>query len=155
VVALLGKLDRQPRQVVVEVLIVEAAAKADKGLDAKELTGPADKVLAGLKALSAKGRGSFKRVRLRGLEHRPASAVVRASTPYAVGAVRAGRGGGVSHTISYRDLGTSVTVTPRVTAGDAIVVDLRLEDSGGNPREGVVIDDSDKQAPVRAPKFTT
>jgi type II secretory pathway component HofQ len=158
---LLGRLDRQPLQVAVEVLIVEAAAKADKSVAVKELTGSADKVRARLEALKAKGQiTGFKRIRLRGLEHQKATATEQASTPSVVGAVRAlgGRGGGagpMARTVTYRSLGTSVTVTPQVTAANQIVLDLKVEDSRLNSRDGVVIDDSDKQAPVRAPLFST
>jgi type II secretory pathway component GspD/PulD (secretin) len=154
VVELLGRLDRHPRQVAIEVLIVESTGK-DGGLDAKELTGPADKARERLAALKAKGKvTSFKSVRLLGLENQKAAAVESVNAPSVVG-FSGGRGGLGSRSVTYRSLGTSVTVTPRVSAGGAVVLDLQVESSRRSARDGAVLDDSDKNAVVRAPAFVT
>jgi hypothetical protein len=73
--AVLGRLDRRPRSLIIEVVIAEAAKKgeAEAGsgeLDVRTFTGPADSVLAKVETLRVKGQlARVKRIRLSVLEN--------------------------------------------------------------------------------------
>jgi type II secretory pathway component GspD/PulD (secretin) len=160
VLKLLVQLDQPPHVVAVEVLIAEVATKkGDDGkpaaLDLKELTGPSKDVLEKVEALKKAGAlGSLKRLQLTASEAQPARVVVGESRPFVMG-VTVTATGLASRSLSYRTLGTTLVVTPRVADG-AAVLDLDLEDAQARmPEDGPVIGKDEAGAPIHAPEFIT
>src|SRR4051794_37181669 len=89
--AVLNRLDRRSRSLVIEVLIVEMAKPAeggkseagDEGLDAQAFSGPAEAVVAKVQALRRKGQlARVERIRLSTLEGQQASAQISENRPY-------------------------------------------------------------------------
>jgi hypothetical protein len=77
------------------------------------------------------------------------------------GGIRGGDGappggsGMISRLISYRDLGTSVQVTPGIGADGLVVLELRIEDSRMRTAQGVTIATDEKGMNVPATEFIT
>jgi hypothetical protein len=125
VMKLLDQLDRQPQAVAVEIIVVELPARqADdkgKGADEKDFSGTLDGVVKCLHALMRKGQvARFKRIQLHTLEGQLGSLMLGENKPFAIGA-----------NITYRNVGTQVKVTPRVTADRFVTLDLNVQDSRG------------------------
>jgi hypothetical protein len=122
----LEKLDRRPHSVAVEVFIVELPMKKDgdkdKRPDEKDFSGPTDDVAKRLDTMMKKGQVvGFKRIQLRTLEGQLGSLMLGETKPYARG----------PNTITYRNVGTQVKVTPRVMADGSVTLDLNVQDSRG------------------------
>jgi type II secretory pathway component GspD/PulD (secretin) len=125
VLKLLDRLDRQPHSVAVEIVVVELPPKnADdrgKGPDEKDFSGTIDTVVGRLHALMRTGQvARFKQIRLTTLEGQPGSLLLGETKPYAMG-----------NTITYRNVGTQVKVTPQVSADRSVTLDLNVQDSRG------------------------
>src|SRR5262249_18831086 len=74
--------------------------------------------------------------------------------PYVTGVAVRAAGGVGTRMISYRDTGTTLRVTPRVTPEKAVALDLTLEDSRMHvPDDGVAIGTDENGAAVRATEF--
>jgi len=137
---LLGELDRAPRTVEVEVILAEIPAK--KG-DTKEvadvdLSGPS--ALSKLESMAKAGQvGTLQRIKLTGLEGQPIASTIGGNKPTVSSSVRGaggvGGGGPVQRSINYQAVGTTIRLTSRVGAGDAVTVDLDLKDSQVKPPE--------------------
>jgi type II secretory pathway component GspD/PulD (secretin) len=123
---LLDQLDRRPQSVGVEVFMVELPAKKgedkEKGLDAKDLTGAIGDVASRLDALTKKGTVvGVKRIQLTTLEGQSSALTLGETKPFALS----------PGTITYRNVGTQVRVTPLVMADLSIALDLSVQDSRG------------------------
>jgi hypothetical protein len=131
VVKMLGRLDRKPRSVEVEVTLAELAAAKD----GKELSA-ADLATAALK--DAKGQ----RIKLTAVDGQPIATQsggnkpVVTSSAVAPGGGRGGAGPGgfggpgvVQKSVSYQSVGTTLKMTPRVGADDAVTLELSVQDS--------------------------
>jgi hypothetical protein len=122
VVKLLEQLDRKPRTVEVEIVIAEIPATKD-GKDVN-LTGDLLAEVAQSKSTTT------QRIKLTAVEGQPVSTQTGGDKPYVSGAgggAWGGKGGGpVQRSISYRPVGTTVKLTARVGAEDAVSLDLNL-----------------------------
>ncbi|HEY8503097.1 MAG TPA: secretin N-terminal domain-containing protein [Gemmataceae bacterium] len=167
---LLEKLDRRPRAVAVDLLVVEVLApegrgeqeKEEKPPDARDFTGPAEKVLAKVEALRKGGRlGEVRRLHLSAVEGHPSTAQVGGQSPVVTGVQNApggiGRRGPAASTtaVSYMDTGVQAEVTVAATAGDVVVLDLNLSETGLREAAGVVLGAGEDGAPVRAAERAT
>lgn len=140
VVKLLGELDRAPKTVEVEVILAEIPAKkgdAKEGVDV-DLSGPS--ALSKLESMTKAGQvGMIQRIKLTALEGQPIASTIGGNKPITnttpVGPARFGGGGAVQRSVSYQAVGTTVRMTTRVGAGDAVTVDLDLKDSQVKPPE--------------------
>jgi type II secretory pathway component GspD/PulD (secretin) len=163
----LDQLDRRPARVAVEVLIAETAPTKDKDrdLDDKDFTGPAADVLAKLEALQKKGQiGQLRRIQLSTLENQAAEAVFGESRPFVMGTTTRGPGT-VSRSITYRHVGVSVKLTPRVsvehtgpgkTPTTRILLDLHLEDAQARiPEDAPEIGKDEDGKAIRAAVYPT
>jgi type II secretory pathway component GspD/PulD (secretin) len=125
VMTTLEQLDRRPHSVTVEILVVELPQrKADekaKALDEKDFSGTIDEVVKRVDTMMWKGEvAGFKRAQLSTLEGQPASLNLGESKPFATGP-----------TITYRNVGTQLKVTPQVAADRSVTLDLNVQDSRG------------------------
>lgn len=145
---LVAQLDQKPRSVEVEITLADVPAK--KGADGKEaevdLSGNAG---AKLDALVKAGQATVQRVRLTAIEGQPVTSTTGGDKPYTEGVVVApavggppGRpdrpafGGVAQQRVSYRPAGTTVKMTARAGADDAIALDLNVQDSRIRPADG-------------------
>jgi type II secretory pathway component GspD/PulD (secretin) len=154
----IDQLDRKPQLVTVEVVIADLKSdgKDDKEPDEKEFTGPAADVLAKVEALKRKGQlTGLKRVEVATVEGQKGSVRIMESRPFITGTtVRAT--GVASNTISYRDLGSIVTATPRLSGEKTVGVELTVEDARVNvPEDGVPLGSGEKGNPINAAEFVT
>jgi type II secretory pathway component GspD/PulD (secretin) len=157
VVKLLETLDRRPRVVAIEVVVAEVVAGRKVGdrepepLDLKELSGPADDVLARVEDLRKKGRlGEFKRLQLTAVENQPARTQIGENKPMVAG-VHTTATGLVSRSIMYRTYGTDVRVTPRVGADNVVSLELSVQDARPHVAEDApVLGQDEKNTPIRA-----
>jgi hypothetical protein len=162
VVKLLAELDRRPQTVAVEVLIAEAppakgAAKPGEGKeepDDKELTGPiADVVKRAAELQKAGVLAGLKRIQLTAVEHHPASVLLGELRPVVSGA-RTLPGGTVSRTLTYRNVGSQVKVTPRVVPGKKVMLDLEVSEARlFVPADGIVLGKDENGQVLRATEF--
>ena len=153
VVKLLGELDSKPKMIEVEVTIAEVPAKKADAKDKDkevvvadvDLTGP--DVLTKLEAMGKAGQlGPVQRIKLTSVEGQPVASTTGGNKPYtsSSGIAGGGPGGGFAgpgggrpamRSVSYQAVGTTVRMTARVGAGDAVAVDLNLADSQVKPPE--------------------
>jgi hypothetical protein len=159
ILKLLQQLDRSPKTVAVEVVLAEVFTKRTE--DSKEPADPvntelATEALAKLEALNKSGQlGSLQRIRLTAVEEQSVSVMSGGSTPHTVsvpgadfgggpggargargaagGAGGPGGGGPVARSITYRNVGTTVKVTPRVGADNTVTLALDVSGSGAKP----------------------
>jgi len=153
---LLDQLDRRPRQILVDVMLVDVTLdEKGEAIDPKDFTGAPDAVFAKAEGLTKKGKGGqTRRFRIAGLENQRATTMIGTSQPYATGitpnrfggAGGPGGAGGVSTSINYRDLGTMLTVTPRAAGDGPITLDMQLDDSRMQPSEGAPLIGPDLKA---------
>jgi type II secretory pathway component GspD/PulD (secretin) len=120
VVKLLEQLDRKPRTVEVEITLAEVAAK-----DWKEGETPPE---------GAARPGTLQRIKLTATEGQPVASTTGANKPLVSGDVGGGRGG-FQRSVTYTPTGTTVKLTARVGAADAVVVDLSVQDSRVRPAD--------------------
>jgi type II secretory pathway component GspD/PulD (secretin) len=126
VVKLLAQLDRKPATVEVEVVLLEVAPKKDTEPD---LSGDARTKMEAL--IKAGQATAVQRIKLTTTEGNPVTTTTGGSKPYVSGAViPAGPGGRpAQRSIMYHNVGTTVKLTARVGADEAIAVDLDIRDS--------------------------
>lgn len=129
----LEELDRRPHSVAVEVFIVELPMKKaddkDKRPDEKDFSGPIGEVAERLDTMMKKGQvAGFKRIQLSTLEGQLGSLMLGENKPFVAGTTVTGTGI-ASKQIYYRNLGTQVKVTPRVTADGSVTLDLNVQDN--------------------------
>jgi hypothetical protein len=152
----LVQLDQRPQQVTVELWLADLKAEApDKEPDVGDVSGKIEDVQAKLRDLQRKGVvGTVRRIQLTGLAGQPATLHEGESRAFVTGvSVRAT--GIASNNISYRDVGTRVSVVPVVTDGQSVVLDLNVEESRAHqPEDGVVLGTNEKGVPVHATEFT-
>jgi type II secretory pathway component GspD/PulD (secretin) len=159
VVKVLEQLDRKPRLVSVEVLVagvVPRKGEDNKGLDENDFNGPKKEVEEKIQDLLKHGQlSSVKRVQVSALENQQGSVLVGDLVPFVIG-MNTTPAGQVSRTIQYRNTGVSVKVTPHITPGKTVQLDLMLEDARGViPPEGVQLGVDENKNPIRAPEFVT
>jgi hypothetical protein len=155
VVKTVMQFDRAPRGVAVEVLIVDLPPQDNPPEDG-EFTDSAGKVTAKLETLRKAGKVSaIKRVQLTALENQQSSVRVGESRPFTVGTT-VGRGGVAVGTVTYRDLGLQVRVTPRLSSEGRVTLEFDLEEARAVVAEdGPVIGQDEKGQPIRATSFPT
>jgi type II secretory pathway component GspD/PulD (secretin) len=136
VVKLLAELDRKPRMIEVEVTIAEVPARKGDGKDKPVAAAEVDltgvDVLTKLDAMKKAGQlGPMQRIKLTAVEGQPITSTNGGNKPYATSSQVAGAGGRglAQRSINYQAVGTTIRMTARVGAGDAIAVDLNLQDS--------------------------
>ena len=133
----LDQLDRRPRQVVIDVVIAEMPLdEKDPGFEPAELSGPSDTVLPKVEALARKAKvNHLRRFQVAALENQRSLVQVGATQPYVTGVGRgAPLGGGAGgpapvNTVAYRDVGTLLGATPRISPDGTITVELQLDES--------------------------
>jgi hypothetical protein len=162
---LLAALDRKERVVAVELIVVETFGKADeKAVDEKALSGPEKTVLEKVAELKKMGAVSaVKRFQFTALEGSPAAITIGVSQAYTTG--MAGGGGGAfkgkggfpapaTRSVSYRDVGTLVKVTARVSDDRSVILDVDFSDSSvRESKDSPVLGTDDNGVPIRAPEF--
>jgi type II secretory pathway component GspD/PulD (secretin) len=121
VVKLLEQLDRKPRAVEIEVTLAEVAAK-----DWKEGETPAE---------DAVRPGTLQRIKLTATEGQPVASTTGANKPVVSGEGAGGGRGGFQRSITYVPTGTKVKLTARVGAGDAVLVDLSVQEDRVRPAD--------------------
>ena len=153
----LGQLDRRPQSVAVEVFVVELPAKKaeDKAteIDEKELTGTIAQVADRLDALRKKGQVSgVKRILLTTVEGQQGTLLLGETRPYTTGTTVTATGI-ARRSISYRDLGTQIKVTPQVAADGSVTLDLNVQDSRARESATATVGKDEKGNPVPATEF--
>jgi type II secretory pathway component GspD/PulD (secretin) len=162
VVKVLEQMDRRPHLIEVEVLIGQFTPKKEEGkpsgkeLNPKEFSGASKEVVEKLEALKMNGTlSSLKRIQVTAVENRPSSVLVGETKPV-VGAVTRTGAGIVSRAIHYRNTGSKVTVTARVTAENQVLLDLSVDTSRLHvPDDGIEIGKDENGAPLRATEVVT
>jgi type II secretory pathway component GspD/PulD (secretin) len=165
VVKTLELLDRAPRTISVDVWVAEVVPKKgeygkpvedDKGIDEKDLAGSIEEVQKKVEELAKNGRiAGLKHVQLSALENQAASILTGENKPYVVGRMVTARGI-ASNQVSYRNIGATVRVTPRITADKSLLLELAVEDARMSmPEDGISLGVSDKGDPINATEFTT
>jgi hypothetical protein len=175
VLQVLRQIDSPPRNVRVEVLSVELTAKPGvegggdaKPLDLAELSGNVRDVRAKVRELQQKGIISVKTAELTVMAGQSARTQVAENKPFVTGVTggfgggRGGFGGGgagggatpTMRSISYRNVGSSVQVTPVIGADGQMLLDLDVEDSAPRAAEGgVTVGSDDKGTAISATEF--
>lgn len=158
VVKLIADLDRRPRGVVVEVVMADVSPKKaeEAKLDRATFRGPSGEVDKRLEELRKKGVVTgLRRFRLTALENEAVTVTTGESKPMVAGMAGGGKGGG-TRAITYRDLGTKVTATARLTAEGEAQVALMMQDSRLRKADGgVVLGKDENGAPVYAQEYQT
>ena len=85
--------------------------------------------LSKLESMAKAGQvGTLQRIKLTGLEGQPIASTIGGNKPTVSSSVRGaggfGGGGPVQRSINYQAVGTTIRLTSRVGAGDAVTVDL-------------------------------
>jgi type II secretory pathway component GspD/PulD (secretin) len=146
--------DRPARSVRVEVLVVDLPPQ-EKVPDDSEFTGAARDVTARLDALRKSGKVSaVKRVEMTALENQQSRVIVGESKPFVVGTNRTGTGITTS-TVTYRNLGLNVKVTPRLSQEGVLTIELDADEARAvQAEDGPVLGQDEKGQPIRATTFT-
>jgi type II secretory pathway component GspD/PulD (secretin) len=126
VVELLEQLDRKARSVEVEIVLANVPV-------AKEEGGPAPDPTK-LDALAKGGTGH--RIKLTAVEGQPVTSTTGGDKPIATGTTEGRFGGRELRQVQYRPLGTTVRLTARVQADDAVSLNLNLEDTRVRQADG-------------------
>jgi type II secretory pathway component GspD/PulD (secretin) len=132
----IDQLDRRPRQVMIEVLLVELPVEEEAVIDPKDFEKPIDKILPAFEALSKKGKvNHLRRFQMSALENQKSSLTMGESKPIISG-VTGGFGGGgrggpgmAQNSITYHQVGSVLSATPRVSPDGNIAIDLSFEES--------------------------
>jgi type II secretory pathway component GspD/PulD (secretin) len=147
---ILGLLDRPSKRVVVDVIIAEVVARGtditEFGLDDRDLEGPVEQVLARLQSLeNEKKLTVLNQFRNETQIHRLAQAQSGAERRLVNGFTTLGTAGVSIPTITPRQLGTVIQITPRDTrAGQAQLELLGRCDRPGAPEDGIFLADGEK-----------
>jgi type II secretory pathway component GspD/PulD (secretin) len=157
VIKTIEKLDRRPHSVAIEVFIVELAPRKgdeeDKGPDVKAFSGDSEAVAKRLRAMAKKGElAGYRRISLTTLEGQLGSLMLGENRPYVMGATVTGTGL-VSKSITYRNVGTQVKVTPRVDADRSITLELSVQDSRSRDSATATVGNDEKGKPIPAADF--
>jgi type II secretory pathway component GspD/PulD (secretin) len=162
VLATLAKLDRKPQLVTIELFVLNVPppkggdgklGPADKEIDEKELSGAAAKVLAQIQALGKRGVG-LKRYQLTAVEQQQTKMITGETFSYVTGMTAGGKGAVVRTTHAYKNVGTSVILTPRVAADKTVTLDLNVEESWPHqPEDAPILGMDDSGRPVRPTNF--
>jgi type II secretory pathway component GspD/PulD (secretin) len=161
VVQLLERLDRRPQGVILEVVVAEVLPRkndkpdsSEKDVDERQLEGPSEEVLAKVLALQKQGHlGVVNRYRLAALENQPTTMLLGSYVPYTVGAV-VRVGSGVTRSVAYRNVGTSITATVRVEPEKTLATTLSVEHTHPHVMEdGVELGKDENGTPIRATEF--
>jgi hypothetical protein len=137
--AVLSRLDRRPRSLVIEVVIAEAAKKseAEAGsgeLDVRTFTGPADSVLAKVQTLRTKGQlARVKRIRLSALENQTT----------------------FTHQMQTPDVEVSVQVSSSVSPDQVVTTSIQVGESRLRaPESSIQLGTANKSSPAEGPVFS-
>jgi len=155
VVATIDRLDRRPHSIAVDVFIAELnAKKADaKSPDEKDFSGPSAEVVKRLDGMMKSGQlAGLKRFQLGAIEGQTASMSLGENKPYVMGVAGSARGM-TTKQITYRNIGTQVRVTPRVSADGSITVELNLQDSRGRDSATASVGNDEKGVAIPAVDF--
>jgi type II secretory pathway component GspD/PulD (secretin) len=148
VVATLAQLDHSPHKVTIDVLMVDvmsphdaAAGKAssDKELSERDFTGPIEQVTSRLEALGKEKRiADFKQLRVETLENRQGQTQAGEEKKLVNGFVIQGTAGVAVPTMTPRQIGAILQVTPRVIDGNKVLLELVFRnDRLGAPEDGI------------------
>jgi hypothetical protein len=148
----LDQIDRHRQLVTVEVQFLTVAA--DKG--PAELPAAGADLTAALDALKQKGAvATQKSLRVTGLEHQKLHTMEGNHKPTVSGASVNARGFAQS-SVTYQNVGTTVTATARVTADRQIGLDLDVQDAGlTTPADGVPLGNDAGGKPLTAAEHGT
>ena len=152
VVAAVAQLDRQPQKVIIDVLMAEVVSPhetaAGKSASEKELTdrdfaGPIEQVTARLEALDKEKRiANFKQMRVETLENRQGQTQVGEQKPMVNGFTMQGTNRTAVPTVSPRQVGAVLQVTPRVVEGNKVLLELVFRnDRVETPEDGLHLAD--------------
>jgi type II secretory pathway component GspD/PulD (secretin) len=119
VVELLEQLDRKARSVEVEIVLANVPVTKEEGDPGPDLTK--------LDAVAKSGGGH--RIKLTAVEGQPVTSTTGGDRPITTGATEGRFGGRELRQVNYRPLGTTVRLTARVQADDAVSLNLNLEDT--------------------------
>lgn len=136
------QLDRRPRLVTVDVLVVELPVEEDATLDPKDFEKPIDKIMPSIEALSKKGKVThLRRFQMAALENQKSTLTSGDTKPVISGVVNVGGGGGfggkgggggvggMQNQIIYRQVGCVLSATPRISNDGTITIDMNFEES--------------------------
>jgi type II secretory pathway component GspD/PulD (secretin) len=161
----LTTLDRKPQEVLLEVLVIDVAAKKDADgkmqlgeFDLKELSGPADRVLSNIKALETRGVfTSVKRFQLKGVVNQQAKLNETVAKAYTAGmVVTTGPGGKprATRTNLYKNIGTNIVGTTHANPDGIIALELHVQDERMvQPEDAPLIGHDENGQPVRTTQF--
>lgn len=140
---LLSIVDRPLRQVAFRVFVVElttnpAPAKIDgerqTEVDPAELTGPADAVLGRLKAWAGAGHvASIKKYYLTVPENKIGELTLGETVPMNSGFNMNASTRSATPVVTMRDIGTTISLRPRISASNEIVADVNFVESRISP----------------------
>jgi type II secretory pathway component GspD/PulD (secretin) len=151
------QVDRRPHSVVVVVYVVKAAAKKPddkgKGLEEKDLSGAIDDVSKRLDAMMRKGQiASLERIQITTLQGQVGSLMQGENKPYVTGVVMS-RTGVAAKSVTYRNLGTRVKVTPQVAADRSVSLNVSIEDTRSRDSATATVGKDEKGNPIPATEF--
>jgi type II secretory pathway component GspD/PulD (secretin) len=152
----LERLDRRPRLLAVEVVVV--GLSGDKEPNVKDFAGPVADVTARLAELQKKEKGvTVTRLQATGADNQPCRALLGESRPYVVSVGQPLVPGGPAPTrIQFRDVGTQVSLTPQLTQDGTVVVELELKAARLHVApEARVLGKNDKGEEIRETEFVT
>lgn len=150
-------IDPRPASIEVEVTVAELRSDGKEGpakIEEEALSGPTEQVAAKLREMKKAGLvTTLRHFKLSALENQRATLRMGESRPYVIGSSVSSRGISTG-SINYRDLGTTLSLKPRLVGSDC-VVELELEDSGmvGESGTSPGTDDNGKPLPGSAPTF--
>jgi hypothetical protein len=161
VLKLTADLDRKPRMLAVEVIIVDLNTK--KGDEASKVDrvgfrGPSAEVNKRIEEMRKKGViTNARRFSLKTLENEPGNVTTGESKPMTAGVAGAPAGAGrgaTTRSVIYRDVGTTVDVTVRLPSEKDAQIVFLLRDARMPPVEGgVVLGKDENGSPIYATEF--
>lgn len=153
----LDQVDRLPHSVDVEVFVIELPAKKgdnkEKRPDEKDFGGSINDVAQRLDLMMRKGEvAGFNRIQLTTLEGQPGSLMLGKNEPFVISASTTAAGI-TSRSITYRNVGTQVKVTPQVTSDRSVTLDLNVQDSRGRTSTTATVGTDEKGKPIPLTEF--
>jgi type II secretory pathway component GspD/PulD (secretin) len=166
----LAKLDHRTQEVAMRILVLHITPRKTADgkfvaplLDEKELSGPLDQVLGRIKLLETNGIiASTNSFEVQALENQTLKLSDKVTQPYPVAVVKIGgnlkgkanAAPSARLQVRYKDIGTTLKVTPRAAAERAISLDIRVEESRALQREDCkVLGNDENDQPVRETAF--
>jgi Flp pilus assembly secretin CpaC len=157
VMTTLAQLDRPPRSIAVEITVIDMPPRKganEDDVDDKEFSGAAETVAKNIKALQKKGLlGNVLHYKVTALENQSTSLLQSESKPMVTGLISGGFGGKgkTASSITYKNVGTSLEVKPRLGADKTVLLELRMEGSHlTQPEDGVLLGVDDRGLPIFA-----